>query len=220
MNLYESIKSNLNEAYEVGNINSKLLQGVKDFDSMLRDIRNKYITKDVITAAHKLRSAVVDGKIKDDKVNNPLFSSQANEDGVLPAIITVPYSKAFVDDKVYLYSPLHFSSEGYSPEYTAPSVGDEWLNVYGSPIGEGNVIDLSPIGFESQLDYLPEEGPQRDDFIDRTLEVLNNKYGIARIYKDICKDLAKDILEKSSAMGEARKQDIADKQRYVANALD
>lgn len=226
MNLYEGIKNNLNEAYEVGNINSKLLQGVKSFDSMLQGIRDKYITKDVITAAHKIQKAVEEGKIPNDSVHNPLYGSQSNVDGIVPAIIKVPYSEAFIDDKVFLYSPLTFGSDhgdadlGYYSEFTSPTIGDEWINVYGAPVGDDGLIDLSPIGFESQLDNLPDSGPQRDDFINRTLEVLNNKHGIAKIYKDVCKTLAKDILAKSNAMGEARKQDIADKQRFVANAIN
>lgn len=219
MNIYESIKNNLKEAYEVGINDKQLINSSKEFANMLGNIMDKYINKDVIQAIYKI--------VNSGQELSVLSDFFGNADGQLRK--PVKQYRLSNGEPLYLYGPVVIQTELEEDTYVEPTtyvtIGALQDDMYGVP---GYAVEDSWIFFTladgaSELDYhlfsdMSEEDKKKSQ--DNLLAMLEKKQDILRDYKYICKSLANSILSKANSMSTERKQEVADKQRHVANILN
>jgi len=212
MNLYEGIKNNLKEAYEVGLDDKKLFDAGENFSNMLENVTDKYITKDVVQGVYKL--------INSGQDTDFLTQFYLNGDDALGKALDV--FNLSNGETLYLYGPIEINTNYSDVEVnvnTVVSIGIHWDDMISRP---GSDLDDSWVWFctaDGALELSNNYNGNRK-YLENILAMLEKKYDILQVYKQYCKKLADIILSKTNQMSETRKKDIADKQRKVASIVN
>lgn len=217
MNIYESIKNNLKEAYEVGIDDKKIIASAKEFSNMLENTTDKYINKDVIQAIYKIVNSGQDLDI--------LRDSFADSDGSLKK--PLEQYRLSNGETLYLYGPVVIYTEHNTVDIEPTSyvtIGAPQNAMYGVPAYavDDSWVYFTPDDGSMSLDYIFDNTSEEDKkkIKENLLAMLEKKQDILRAYKYVCKKLADTVLSKANKMGVERRQEVADKQRHVANILN
>lgn len=221
MNMYESIKNNLKEAYEAGvNIN-KLKSSTQQFIDALNDLTNKYITKDVKQALYKIVSKEDSGEKTGFTPSLDYF--KCSDWDALP-INEIETFVLDTGDKLYLYGPIAIEYTGGKPDIGGAcyiSIARRLQDIIGIPeryLPKGTITFSSLDDGVSLMAELDSNPPR--PIIYNVVAMLAKKQEILSAYKNWCKRVSDSALKTSAEIGQARHDDIANKQRDLANKLD